>query len=135
MLENIVAKLTDEQLTQAYYEFKELDTTAILCDGIVRAVDREFREKVPTHPFSISTLRIAFLEEIAKRKYQPQRAAIGDVIRIIGNSNAHAFEIGQHVKVIPWDLFGDPEDVENGVEASDGKESWFVRHEDYEVIR
>lgn len=63
------------------------------------------------------------------------KASIGDKIEIIGNCNSHEFEIGQEVIVVEWNEFGDPEDVEYGVEASDGKNSWFIRHEDYEVCR
>ena len=36
MLEHLIKVLSESELKQAYDEFKELDHTGILCDGIVR---------------------------------------------------------------------------------------------------
>lgn len=60
---------------------------------------------------------------------------IGKKIKIIGNTNAHEFVIGDIVQIVEFDEF-DPSDEESGVEAAplNGGEHWFVRHGDYLLL-
>lgn len=136
-LESITSRLSDEELREAYLEIKHwrfFSNEGVLPQGVVRKCHAELEERLNC-PQELKTVEEAILFEIAKRKYEPKRVQVGDEIKITGNSNAHEFEIGQHVRVIEWEYFGDVDEIENGVEASDGKNSWFIRHEDYVVIR
>lgn len=135
-LEKIIEQLSNEELKGCYFEIVEWRKAGTLPeDAKVRMLWEEFKEKCNQKSFPIHMMTEPILFEIPKRKYQPKFASPGDTIKIIGNCNAHEYEIGQLVKVIEWSEFGEADDAENGVEAYDGKNNWFVRHEDYEVIR
>ncbi|MNX77433.1 hypothetical protein D3C86_1089750 [compost metagenome] len=67
MLENIIKGYTNEELTVALDELIKLGETGILSDGLVRDAHTKLKEKIPTHPFSITTLEKAILWEVARR--------------------------------------------------------------------
>ncbi len=80
----------------------------------------------------VQTMLLECIEEM-RRLYA--YTLIGKRVRITGNTNAHEFKIGETVIIRDFEEF-DPEDAEYGVEASsvDGRDVWFVRHTDYEVL-
>lgn len=81
-LESITSPLSDEELREAYLEIKHWRLKGVLLQGVVRECHTELEEMLNC-PQEHKTVEEAILFEIAKRKYEPKRAQVGDEIMLM----------------------------------------------------
>lgn len=71
-VEELVGKLTDDELQKAFFEIKEWRKTGVLQDGIVRETHNHLEMTNGTN-IPIFTMSEPFLWEIARRKYESMK--------------------------------------------------------------